>query len=235
MRIAALVLTTSALAAAQRPDQQAALPHIRTSAEATITTRPDQASIDIGVLSQAQTAQAAAAQNAKQVDAVLAALRKALGQSADIRTISYSVNPEYRYPREGGKPQITGYAASNIVQVKTTDLAAVGKVVDLAMQSGANTIHRLHFTLKDEQAARNQALKEAAEKARSEADAIAAALGVKIVRLLSADTGTQPPIRPLQDMPMAMRAEAAQAPPTPVEPGNIEVRARVTLTFEVGR
>src|SRR5262245_5280471 len=117
-------------ASPQDSDDKKNVPTIRVTAEAIVTAAPDQAEINIGVVTQAQTAQAAAVDNAKKQDAVIAQLRKTLGASADIKTISYSVSPNYRYPKEGGQPIISGYNASNIVQVKTTDLAQVGKLID---------------------------------------------------------------------------------------------------------
>jgi uncharacterized protein len=53
------------------------------SGTATVSAKPDQAKLDIGVVTQAATAQDAAAQNATQVDAVLAQLRAILGAAAD--------------------------------------------------------------------------------------------------------------------------------------------------------
>src|SRR5215216_6298793 len=104
-------------------------PSIRVTGEATITAKPDQAEIDIGVVTQAQTAQDAASQNAQKVEAVLAALRKAIGAAADIKTVGYSLNPNYRYPERGGQPTITGYTASNTIHVKTGNLTQVGKII----------------------------------------------------------------------------------------------------------
>src|SRR5512134_1999032 len=79
-------------------------PHVRTSGEATVTVRPDRAQIDVGVVTQADTSQAAVQQNAQKLEATLARLRQLLGAGADIETISYSVTPNYRYPQGGGEP-----------------------------------------------------------------------------------------------------------------------------------
>ena len=207
-------------------------PSIRVTDEATVTVKPDQAEINIGVVTQAPTAQAAAAQNAQKQDAVISELRKMLGASADIKTISYSLNPNYRYPKDGGQPTIAGYNASNIVQVKTTNLAQVGNVIDLATGSGANNIQALRFTLKDETVARTQALREASTRARAKAEAIASALGLKIQRIIRVEEGGTT-VRPLMEMnAMVARAGTAQ---TPVESGSIDVRATITLTVEVAQ
>ena len=174
---------------------------------------------------------APAADNAQRLETALAELRRALGSGAEIKTVSYSLNPDYRYPKDGGKPTITGYTATNVVRVTLNDLARVGQAIDAATRSGANQVHRLQFTLKDEQAAQSQALRAAAVKAKAEAEALAQALGLKIARVLSvveSSEGVQPIMR---DVTLA-RAEAAA--PTPVEPGTIEVRATVTLTVEIG-
>jgi uncharacterized protein YggE len=161
-------------------------PAIRVSSEAIVTAKPDQVELDLGVVTQAQSAPATASQNAKQLDNVLAELRRALGTGATLETISYTLQPNYQYPKEGGKPAITGYTATNLVRVTLNDLTAVGKVIDVATQTGANQLRRLQFKLKDEQAARAQALRAAAAKARAQAETLASALGVKIVRVLSA-------------------------------------------------
>lgn len=227
--IGCIVSLFGCTALAQEPADKTIHPSIRVTGDATVTVKPDQAEINIGVVTQAQTAQAAAAQNAQKQDTVISELRKALGAGSDIKTISYSLSPNYRYPKEGGQPTITGYTASNIVQVKTANLEHVGKVIDLATGSGANNIQALRFTLKDELGARTQALQEASTKARAKAQAIASALGLKIVRVLHIDEGGQVTPLPVNGRAFAM-ATVAQ---TPVEPGTIDVRATVTLTVEV--
>lgn len=229
----AAISAVHAEALAQDPADKPVRPTIRVTGEATVTAKPDRAEINIGVLTQATTGQAAATQNAQKQDAVLSELRKVLGLAAEIKTISYSLSPNYRYPKEGGQPTIAGYTASNIVQVTTNDLAQVGKVIDVATQSGANTVQSLRFTLKDEQRVRAQALGEAAIRARGKADALASALGLKIVRVLHIDEGGV--TMPLPMNTRAFSAEAGVAVATPVESGTIDVHATVTLTVEIAQ
>jgi len=218
------------IADAQEQTDRPVRPSIRVIDEATVTVKPDQAEISIGVITQAATAQAAAAQNAQKQDSVISELRKLLGAGADIKTISYSLNPNYRYPKDGGQPSIAGYNATNTVQVKTTNLSQVGSVIDLATNSGANNIQSLRFSLKDETAARNQALREASLKARAKAEAIASALGLKIQRVLHVEEAGSI-IRPMLEMNAGFAGARAQQ--TPVESGSIDVRASITLTVEV--
>jgi len=227
----AVALFTSVLCAQPAPSERGPRPFIRTTGEATVTAKPDRAMIQIGVTTQAQNAQAAGAQNAARLEQVLRQLKSAAGPAAEIKTVSYSLEPDYRYPKPGGQPELAGYTARNVVQVTTPDLEAAGKIIDAATQSGANNIERLVFTLKDDQAARGEALRQATAKARANADAIAAALGVKITRVLSAEGGGAGP-RPVE-FGMPRMATAASMTATPVAPGTIEIHDTVTLTVEI--
>jgi hypothetical protein len=231
MRPALLLLILPLAVTAQEAASRAA--QIRATGEAVVRARPDQAQIELGVSTQAPTAQAAAAQNAAQLEAVLARLRKLLDRKAEIRTATYSLVPNYRYPREGGKPEITGYTATNIVLIESRDLEGLGSLIDAATQAGANTIHSLRFLLRDEDAVRLEALRQATQKARANAEAMAAAAGLKILRIVSIEQTPAPSFRPMREIAMARAVEVA-APTTPIEAGAIEVHASVTLVAEVG-
>jgi uncharacterized protein len=217
---------------AQAADRQPWPPHVTAVGEAAIMVEPDQAEIDIGVLTQAKNAPAATRENAEKLSRVMAEIKKILGKGDEVKTASYSLTPNYRHP-QGGKPELVGYTATNTLRIKTGTLNNVGKLIDAGMQSGANTISRLTFTLKDEQNAQLQALRLAAAKARGKAEEMAGALGLKIMKVLSVTESGQG-VRPPVPMVRGAQMEAFAAVPTPVEAGAIEVRSSVTLTAEVG-
>ena len=206
-------------------------PSVRATGEAVIQVKPDQAKLNIGVMTQASTAQAAAAQNAAQLQSALDKLRAALGAGGEVQTSGYSLQPNYLYPRDGGQPTITGYTASNTIEVSTGDLAGLGKLIDVVVGGGANRIQGLQFTVKNEAPARAKALAEAVREARGNAEAMAAAMGMQPGKVVSLEQGGPSVIRPAIRQ-LAANAVAAAAP-TPVEPGTVEVRATVTLTIEL--
>jgi len=217
-----LLLTGLAGAApATVPAQQPPVSSIRVTGDGRVTARPDRVQIDIGVTTRAAQSQEAAAQNARQVDAVLAAVRKAAGPTAILKTISYSLNPNYRFHPNGGEPTIEGYTALNVVQVTLDELGKMGAVIDAATQSGANHVQGIQFTLRDQDAA------------RAEADVLAAALGLKVLRVLSVEENS-PRVVPVRVYGGTPRAMAAAAPATPVEAGTLDVTADVTLVVEAG-
>jgi uncharacterized protein YggE len=183
------------------------------------------------VVTQSPDAKTAANQNAQKLERVIQQLRSQVGQNLEIKTIGYSLNPNYVYPPQGGEPKITGYTASNVVQVRTDDLSQAGTIIDTAIKAGANNVQALRFSLRDEAAVQTQALKEAAAKARAKADALASALKVEIVRVLNVVEGGEAvvPVYSRQMMAESAKMDAS----TPVEPGTLEVRGRVTLTVEI--
>ncbi|HEY3153169.1 MAG TPA: SIMPL domain-containing protein [Candidatus Binatia bacterium] len=230
--IIGIFLLLTSTAQSQQDKRRPRVPSITVNGEAMISAEPDQAQIDIGVVTQARSAPEASKENAERLSRVLTEVKKLLGKSDEVKTSGYSLTPNYRYP-QGGKPEIVGYTASNTVRIKTNTLDLVGRLIDGAMQAGANNVNRLVFTLKDEQGAQLEALRQASAKAKSKAEAVAASLGLKILRIAAINEGERT-IQPIYRQAMAARGEAlaAQAP-TPVEPGTVDVRSTVSLTAEV--
>ena len=238
LQCAALLIVSLAAAAplaAQTVGVPAAtLSSIRVSGEARVSARPDRVQIDLGVQTQAVLSQDAASANARQLDAVLAAVRKAAGAGAQIKTVSYSLSPNYQYHPGGGEPTITGYTALNVVEVVLDDLARIGDVIDAATRAGANRVQGIQWTLRDQDTVRAQALREAATRAHAEAEVLAGALNLRILRVLTVEESS-PQIVPVRVHLAAARAAVSAAEvPTPVEAGTLDVSANVTLVVEVG-
>jgi len=238
LQCAALLIVSLAAAAAlaaQAPGVPAAtLSSIRVTGDARVSAKPDRVQIDLGVQTQAVLSQDAASANARQLDAVLAAVRKAAGPGAQIKTVSYSLSPNYQYHPGGGEPTITGYTALNVVEVVLDDLARIGDVIDAATRAGANRVQGIQWTLRDQDAVRAQALREAATRAHAEAEVLAGALNLRILRVLTVEESS-PQIVPVRvHMAAARAAVSAAEVPTPVEAGTLDVSADVTLVVEVG-
>lgn len=217
-----------------QPDH-GATPQIRVTGRSVLAVQPERAEVDVGVVTEAKEAQPAARENAEKLDAVLKALRQALGEDAKLETLSYSLQPVYHRPEPRSEPIVSGYTATNVIRIRKIPLEAVGKTIDVAASAGANSIRNIAFTLEEESAHNARALREAALDARTKADTLAEALGLRVLRILVVSEGEADVIHP---MPMA-RGEFAMAqappPPTPVEAGAIEIRASVSLVVEIAR
>jgi uncharacterized protein len=228
-----VVCPTVLLAAAMSAQEPPKLGHIvRASGEATVTAKPDRAQVTIAVLTQASTAQAASAKNATQTTQVLDAVKRALGANRQITTSGYSISPDFQYSKEGSPAKIIGYSASNTVLVTVDDLSVVGKIIDSATSAGANNINNIAFMLRNDEPVRAQALAEAAGRARASAEAIAKALNLHVVGIISAEATEAPTVRPLFAQARAT-AEVHAGAPTPVEPGTLDIHAGVVVTLQV--
>jgi hypothetical protein len=163
---------------------------------------------------------------------VITAVKREAGAGAQLTTTGYSINPDYNYPRNGGTPTVVGYTVSNVVEVRLDDLRRIGQVIDAATQAGSNDVQGIRFALRDEDAPRSEALRGAALNARRDADALAGALGLRVVRVLFVGEES-PEVMPVYPRGRVFAQAQAVAAPTPVETGTIDVSASITLTVEV--
>ena len=227
--VTAVFLLAATPAFAQQPPP-AGPPVIVVTGEAVVKRAPDRAWVSIAAQSRARTAQEAQRLNTDAMNAVFEKI-KAAGIPADaIQTTGYNLQPEFDYAN--GKQTLRGYVARNQVQVRVDALAKTGDVIGAAVGSGATNVSGVRFDLKDRDGAEREALRLAVQDARQRANYAATGAGVTIERVIRVeeqrDGGDMPRPMPM----MAMRSEAAQSA-VPMEAGEIEVRARVTLTVSV--
>jgi uncharacterized protein len=202
------------------------------SATAEVRAVPDTAMISAGVVTQSPTAKAAMQANATRMGAVMDAIKAAGVEAKDIQTTGINLQPQYRYA-ENQPPVVTSYQASNNVNVRIRKIDGIGPVMDALVAKGANQINGPTFTLANEEAALDQARKEAVARARKRADLYADAAGLRVKRILSISEGGNM----AQPMPMmrAMAMENKQAmADTPVAPGETSLSVTVNMMFELG-
>ncbi|MGL6043122.1 MAG: SIMPL domain-containing protein, partial [Sandaracinobacteroides sp.] len=138
--LVALALAAAAQGAiAQQAMAQRAATTLTLSATAEVQAAPDIADIGAGVVTQASEAQAALGANSTQMARVMQALRKAGIADRDIQTSGLSLQPQYRY-EQNAAPVLTGFQASNRVQVTLRDVKSAGRVIDTLVTEGANQI-----------------------------------------------------------------------------------------------
>jgi uncharacterized protein YggE len=205
-------------------------PSIVTSGEAVLRRAADQAFVVAAVETRARSPRDAQQQNATGMSAVQQRL-VALGLARDaVRTLGYTIQQEFDFP--DGRRVLKDFVARNAVEIRLDAVERVGEIVDAVVQSGASTIDRVRFELRDRAAIEREALRLAVVDARARADAAAAGAGTAVDRILRIDETRQAPPRPQMMMAMAARAGDQQAS-TPVEPGEIEIRAQVILTVAI--
>jgi uncharacterized protein len=201
------------------------------SAQAEARRVPDVATLSAGVVTQAADANAAMRANATQMDKVMAAIKAAGIADRDIRTSGISLNPQYKYV-ENQSPTITGYQASNTVDLKVRDVARLGKVLDALVASGANQVNGPSFEIDQPEPVYDQARRDALQKAQARAEMYAKTLGMRVRRIVSISEGGG--YRPPMPVPMMAMARAKTESDTSVAPGETTLTADLDVVFELG-
>jgi hypothetical protein len=199
------------------------------TARAEVTRAPDIVTLSGGVSTQATSAAAAMAGNAKAMTAVIAAVRGAGVAERDVQTEGLSLQPQYSY--ENRIQTLTGYQASNTVRLRLRDVANAGPLLDALVKAGANQISGPDFSIDEPEAALDEARRAAMAKARARAALYAEAAGLKVVRIAAISEGgtSAPAPRPMMRS-MAMAEDSASPP---VAPGEVSLAASVTVRFEL--
>jgi uncharacterized protein len=200
--------------------------------------KPDKATFNFTVVTEAPQAQEASQANAKEAEKFLAAVKQVLGPDDNVKTLQFYVNPIFRRVEKVQgkeklrKDEIAGYRASHRFQVELRDLAKLGPVADTALKNGANEVHGPYFSHTKEEDLRNQAVVKALERARKLADALAQAAGLKVVQVkkMSTSHAIHPRFEMAKAAPMAAPGRGVD---TPIEVGDITYRARLTVTYEL--
>jgi uncharacterized protein len=200
---------------------------ITTSGQASVRRPPDVAFLTIGVETRAKSPRDAQRQNADETTAMQRRLNDA-GVSRDaLRTLGIDLQQEFDFNQGRRTPR--DYVARNTIEVRVDDVGRVGELVDVAVQGGATSTGGVRFDLRDRSTAERDAVRLAVADARARAEAAAAGAGRALGRILKIEENREDTIVMARPMFAAAAAQAAPAP-TPVDPGYVEVRARVTLT-----
>jgi uncharacterized protein YggE len=218
-------ISTTALAQETAIIPPILLPSLNVGARGEIRVAPDRATVHVAVETKAENAAAAAAENARVQQRVIAAIR-GLGVPNDrISTTQYNVLPDYRY-EPNREARLVGYRVTNTVVVELHQLDRVGPVLDVALGAGANRITSLQFYASNTEAARREAIARAVQTARGDAEAMARAAGGSLGELMEAHVGAYYAPPPPPPMPR-MEAMAAGVADTPINPGQQTVAVDV--------
>lgn len=244
---AALVAVVAALAAyAYLALQQAEYGNygpttINVRGEGEVLARPDIGQFSFAVRAEGEDAATAQEQSATAMNEILAYLTEAGVAQEDIKTVNYTLNPRYRYEQNicpmgsfcpPGEQIIDGYEVSQMVEVKVRDLNASGTLISGVGERGATDVSGLQFTIDEEDALKAEARAEAIANAQEKAEALADALGVRIVRMIGYYEEEYPKYGYGYGGDMAVMENSMRtSPDMPV--GENEVTSTVNITYEI--
>lgn len=194
----------------------------------TVSAQPDVAKINLGVETQDLELTKAQQENAQTLNQVIDSLVQMGIPRDNIQTVDYYIYPQYDYV--DGKQEFRGYQVTHTIQVTIKDLSQTGKVIDTAVQNGANRASNIEFTIDNPQQFYNQALNRALENAVSKAQTIANQMNLNldptptqiVEELLQ---GAAPP-------QTLVKSASTNSATTQVEPGQLDITARVETKFQ---
>lgn len=219
-------------------------PTITVTANSEIAVVPDKAQIGVAVTTQAKTAADTQTQNAEAVNALTDALHKLGIEDKSIQTAYTYLNPRYDYSEqtytEGvvdeseDSSNIVGYEMTTGLTVKDLDIDKVGEVLRSCVAAGANNADGIQYYSSEYDAKYDEALAEAVKAARAKAEVLAKAAEVKLGGVFSIVEGYQNTAYRYDNAAMGMmEAASAEEDSLKVSPGEINIDATVTVTFEI--
>jgi uncharacterized protein YggE len=228
---AALLIATPLTAAQTIPVPTQDTQGISVVGSGIVLAPPNIARITLGVEVFDPSLANAQADASRRMDAVIASLKAAGIQDADIRTVAFSINPQYD-SRDQTQAVLRGYQVQNLVEARTSNAAGVGALVDSAVAAGATRVVGIQFESDNTENLKNQARDQAMQNARAKAEQLARDAGVSLgrpIRIEESDVGGVNPLR----ADVAPAALAAHAPSTPVQPGELRVQTMVRVLWAI--
>ena len=206
---------------------------INVSGTGTINVNPDVAYVSLGVNTKGVDPKATLEENNRLIAAVISAIREKGVAEKDIRTTDFNIYPDYNYNYDKNEQQLRGYTVTNNVSVVIRKITAVGDILGVAANAGANVYGGVQFGMLDNSAAYNEALVLAIKNAVGKAEAIAGALG-KPLGSPSSITENVNYYSPYFAAAENVSMDAAVGS-VPVQTGKLTVTANVQMVYEFAK
>lgn len=207
---------------------------ITVTGQGEMTVSPDVAYINLGIRTEAKTANEAQTANSeafKKLRAVLFNDYKLAEK--DVQTSGFRVQPEYSYTDRD--PVIKGYSAVQMLQVTYRDLDKLGTFLDAVSAAGANQIEGVRFSTEKGQEYELQVIQKAMDNAKAKAESIAKYAGKELKGIVAVNQGGGMAIPyAYSDIGTAQLKSAASeaAAPTSINVGELKVTTNVTVQYE---
>ena len=223
---AAVQLVSVGPALAQNSEAAFRTTTLNLSAQGEVRVKPDIVTLSLGATSEAPTAQAASAESARRVNAVVQALRSGGVAPRDIQTQWVQLVPKYSDSSNAPR-QIIAHQATTTLTVTVRAMDRAGAMLDLAVAAGANVVQGVRFGLADPTGPQRQARDQALRTLQDDAVQVAGVMGHRVVRLVNVNT------QAYQIVITANRVEEIVVTGSRIEPGELTVRAGANGVFEI--
>ncbi|OYR56070.1 SIMPL domain-containing protein [Halorubrum halodurans] len=207
---------------------------IEVTAEGEASAEPDRATVLLAVESAASDAGTVRSDLAESDGALRSALYDWGLSEDDVRTERYDIRQTREMRPDANRSE---YVGVHVYAVSVDDVDAVGEVIDVAVDAGADGVRQVTFGLSDERAdeLRSEALGDAMDNAHAEADTLAANADLEVTGVYTVSTTN---VRTIPYAATALAAEAddaSGAPRTGIEAGDVDVSVSIRVVFGAER
>jgi hypothetical protein len=226
-----IVLLASSSSCLGADDESDDISTLTVSGTGDATADADMVTIVLGVQTRNESAAGAVADNARMMASSIEALLAAGVPEDEIKTSRFSIYPTRDWI-DGELSEKVVFEVNNQITITLdlTDDVDVGEVLDGAVGAGANSLEGVTFGLRDPTSVQEEALEEAVNDAMGKSLVISEAAGVTLGRIVSISESGASPV-PMAESRVYFAADAGAA--TPIVPGDVEVTATVTITYEI--
>jgi len=205
---------------------------------ATTNSKTDKVTVLLGVETTDKTAEKALLSNSDLMNKVINTLKDSGLQENETSTSSFTINPNYNYSEYGSKGNLTGFTVSNSIQITSSNIDLVSQWIDQAIQTGANTVNEVYFSISPAklEEIKNNLLKDAVANAKSKAEVVATAVGLKLIGIKSITIGELG--LPPSPLPVPIYSKAAtmeDVSSTPILTGQQEISTTVSIVYLLGK
>ncbi|WP_163539891.1 SIMPL domain-containing protein [Gracilibacillus sp. YIM 98692] len=194
-----------------------------------ISIEPNITEVQLGVATENTSVQQAQQENARIMQQIQQALQALNIPPENRRTSEFSVQPIYHHT--DGVQQLSRYQVIHMLAVQLDNIKQTGKIIDTAIQHGANRVANVIFSVSHVDHHYKQVLQLAVRDAYIKAEALAQMFHLKLhpIPLSILEQTYMPPPTPYQS---SASAEIYGGFSTPIEPGSIELEASVEVQFQ---
>ena len=216
---------------------------ISVNGEGEVFAVPDTATFSVTVREKAKEVKDAQDAATKKGNDIIAYLKDGGVEEKDIKTVDYSVSPDYEWsqgacPQGGycpGKQALVGYQVSQTLSVKVRDTKKAGDLLSGVGSRGATEVSGLSFTIDDEDALKAEARDKAIVQAKEKAEVLAKSLGVSLVRVVGfSESGDGREIyyaKTSAALGIGMGGDVYTAPEIPA--GENKIVSNVSIVYEI--
>jgi uncharacterized protein YggE len=193
-----------------------------------ISVMPDQAVINIGVMTENKNVEVAQNENSVLSTQVIESLKRIGILDHDIQTLSYTIQPIYEFVE--GKSIFSRYQIQHVFEITVRDLQKAGAVYESAVTAGANMAGSLRFEVSNNEVYYQQALQMAMKNATEKAMKLGQQIGVNVQIIPAKITEEPKPISP-REFSVAFAADASSQATPPIQRRELEIQAKITAVF----